>query len=166
MGSAGDVYRLGRGGDRLGQVRHHAGEILRRQIHHGMITGCTLVQLERLGQSETECLAVSVGPRRSNGAAHHGGQGIGIERGFTVERQSEHAAIAGGRDMARGGKDKAEAAIAILAAGAHAIGGMRAGGGQQKRHPHQADSMCPRCQAEIPFQPGQYRAAALTFGKL
>jgi hypothetical protein len=42
------------------------------------------------------------------------------------------------------------------------MGGRR---GQQKCRRHNAQAMPFGCQAEYPFQPLQYRAAALTFGK-
>ncbi len=93
------------------QVGHGAGEIRRRQIHHGAVAHRALMQLEGLVQGEAKGLAIGIGAHRADRAAHQLGHGVGIEGGLAVEGQGQNAAVAGGGDMAGGGEGEAEAAI-------------------------------------------------------
>ena len=101
------------------------------------------MQLERLAQGKAETLAIGIGVNRGHRGAHQLGHGIGIERGLAVEAEGEHAAVAGGGDMAIGREGKAEAAKAVLAGGADRVGGIggpanKGQGGSKQRRPHQA----------------------------
>jgi hypothetical protein len=116
-----------------------------------MIGGRALMQLERLGQSKAERLVIGIGAYAANCAAHQLGHGLRVEGGLAVKGQGEHAAICGSGDMTGRSKNKVEAAIAILAAGADAVRRLR-GRSQQQRRPDQADSVRSTGQAEYSLQ--------------